>query len=150
MENNDPITHGSDLKKNGDGCPRGKLYATNWLEEISSSADFDAVQVVFKNTRTGFYTNPNRLDLKIDDIVAVEAAPGHDIGRVSMVGKLVKRQMKKAGIAPDAALKRVFRFATQHDIEKFDEARSREHDTMIRARKIAEDLELNMKIGDVE
>ncbi|MBD5287884.1 MAG: hypothetical protein HDS28_02230 [Bacteroides sp.] len=132
------------------GCPRGKLFATNWLEDISSTSDFNAVQVVFKNTRTGFYTNPNNLDLKINDIVAVEAAPGHDIGRVSMIGPLVKRQMKKAGLSPDVELKRVFRLATPHDLEKFDEARSREHDTMIRARKIAEELELNMKIGDVE
>ncbi len=132
------------------GCPRGKLFATNWLEKISSASDFNAVQVVFKNTRTGFYSNPNNLDLKIDDIVAVEASPGHDIGRVSMIGQLVKRQMKKAGISQDSELKRVFRLATPHDLEKFDEARSREHDTMIRARKIAEDLELNMKIGDVE
>ena len=131
-------------------CPRGKLYATNWLDKISSSADTDAVQVVFKNTRSGFYSNPNHLDLKIDDIVAVEAAPGHDIGRVAMVGQLVKKQMKKAGVSPDAELKRVFRFASAHDLEKFDEARSREHSTMIQARKIAEDLELNMKIGDVE
>ena len=134
----------------GDRCPRGKLFATNWLENISSSTDTDAVQVVFKNTRTGFYTNPLRLPLKIDDIVAVEASPGHDIGRVAMVGRLVRQQMKKAGVAFDAELKRVFRLASQHDLEKFEEAKAREHDTMIRARKIAEELELNMKIGDVE
>ncbi|MBD5329537.1 MAG: hypothetical protein HDS03_06610 [Bacteroides sp.] len=150
VENNETNRHCRKLENNSDGCPRGKLYATNWLADISSSADFDPVQVVFKNTRTGFYTNPNKLDLKIDDIVAVEAAPGHDIGRVSMVGKLVKQQMKKSGVSSDAQLKRVFRFATDHDIEKFDQARAREHDTMIRARKIAEELELNMKIGDVE
>lgn len=136
--------------ENGEKCPRGKLFATNWLEKISSSADTDAVQVVFKNTRTGFFSNPSRLPLKIDDIVAVEASPGHDIGRVAMVGRLVRQQMKKAGVAFDAELKRVFRLASQHDLEKFEEARAREHDTMIRARKIAEDLQLNMKIGDVE
>lgn len=150
VENTESTPVQSSRFNSDDGCPRGKLYATNWLDDISSSSDFDPVQVVFKNTRTGFYSNPNRLDLKIDDIVAVEAAPGHDIGRVSMVGQLVQRQMKKAGIAHDADLKRVFRLATAHDLEKFDEARSREHDTMIRARKIAEELDLNMKIGDVE
>ncbi|MDE7413052.1 MAG: hypothetical protein K2N05_04575 [Muribaculaceae bacterium] len=134
----------------GRECPRGKLFATNWLDKVSSAADFNPVQVVFKNTRTGFFANPANLDLKIDDIVAVEAAPGHDIGRVSMIGPLVKRQMKKAGIDSDADLKKVFRIASKSDLEKFDEARSREHDTMIRARRIAEELELNMKIGDVE
>ncbi|MDE6717217.1 MAG: hypothetical protein K2J70_03400 [Muribaculaceae bacterium] len=148
LENNEQNRYAD--RSRGDGCPRGKLFATNWLEDVSSPADFDAVQVVFKNTRTGFYSNPNRLDLKINDVVAVEAAPGHDIGRVSMVGPLVRRQMRKTGIHPDAELKKVFRLATESDLEKFDEARAREHDTMIRARKIAEELELNMKIGDVE
>lgn len=132
------------------GCPRGKLYASNWLEGISESGDFDIVEVSFKNTRVGFYTNPSGLSLQIGDIVAVEGNPGHDIGRVSMVGRLVRMQMRKNGVKSDAELKRVFRLATQADMEKFEEARSREHSTMIRTRKIAEELELNMKIGDVE
>lgn len=130
--------------------PRGKLLATNWLDDVSSSADYDVVEVMFKNTRKGFFSNPSRLDLKIGDVVAVEASPGHDIGRVTMVGRLVALQMKKAGIKPDAEFKKVFRHARQADLEKFEEARAREHDTMIRSRKIAEELELNMKIGDVE
>ncbi len=131
-------------------CPRGKLFATNWLDGISSGNDFDVVEVVFKNTRTGFYTNPNRLDLKIGDMVAVEGAPGHDVGRVSMIGRLVRLQMKKANINSDSELKKVFRIATQNDLEKAAEAAAREEDTMIRSRKIAEELGLNMKIGDVE
>ncbi len=133
-----------------DGCPRGKLYASNWLEGISESKDYDTVMVTFKNTRVGFYTNPSELPLKIGDIVAVEGNPGHDIGRVAMVGHLVRLQMRKNGVKPDTELKRVFRLATQTDIEKFEEARSKEHATMIRTRKIAEELELSMKIGDVE
>ncbi len=132
------------------GCPRGKLNATNWLEGISDSGDHDIVEVTFKNTRVGFYTNPSGLKLNIGDIVAVEGNPGHDIGRVSMVGRLVSLQMRKNGVKSDSELKRVFRQATQADMEKFEEARSREHSTMIRARKIAEELDLNMKIGDVE
>ncbi len=132
------------------GCPRGKLFASNWLEGISESGDFDVVEVLFKNTRVGFYTNPSALPLRIGDIVAVEGNPGHDIGRVSMVGRLVRMQMRKNGVKADSELKRVFRLATQADMEKFEEARSREHATMIRTRKIAEELELNMKIGDVE
>lgn len=132
------------------GCPRGKLFASNWLEGISESGDFDVVEVSFKNTRVGFYTNPSALPLRIGDIVAVEGNPGHDIGRVSMVGRLVRMQMRKNGVKADSELKRVFRLATQADMEKFEEARSREHATMIRTRKIAEELELNMKIGNVE
>lgn len=132
------------------GCPRGKLDATNWLEGLSDSTDNDMVEVSFKNTRVGFYSNPSQLLLAIGDIVAVEGNPGHDIGRVTMVGRLVQLQMRKNGVKSDAEVKRVLRLATQADIEKFEEARSREHSTMIRSRKIAEDLGLNMKIGDVE
>lgn len=132
--------------------PRGKIYATNWLRDISTCADFPAVQVQFKNTRSGFYSNPAHLNLEIGDIVAVEASPGHDIGRVSMVGPLVRNQMLKSKVDPDNidALKKVFRKATPSDIERFNEARSREHQTMIDSRRIAEELGLNMKIGDVE
>lgn len=132
------------------GCPRGNLQASNWLEGLSGSSDHDTVEVSFKNTRVGFYTNPEGLDLAIGDIVAVEGNPGHDIGRISMTGRLVNLQMRKNGVKPDAELKRVLRVATQADIEKFEQARSREHDTMIGSRRIAEDLGLNMKIGDVE
>lgn len=132
------------------GCPRGNLYATNWLEGISDSNDNEVVEVSFKNTRVGFYRNISRLTLKIGDIVAVEGNPGHDIGRVSMVGRLVRLQMRKNGVKNEEELKRVYRLATQADMEKFEEARSKEHSTMIRTRKIAEELGLDMKIGDVE
>jgi cell fate regulator YaaT (PSP1 superfamily) len=136
------------------GCarrePRGKLLATDWLADIPGSDPRGVVEVMFKNTRVGFFTNPSSLPLKIGDIVAVEAAPGHDIGRVSMVGPLVSLQMKKAGVKPGGDLKKVFRIARHSDIEKFEEARAREHSTMIKARSIAEELGLAMKIGDVE
>ena len=132
--------------------PRGKLYATNWLDDISTAADFPAVQVQFKNTRAGFYLNPSKLNLEIGDIVAVEAANGHDIGQVTMTGPLVRLQMVKAKLDPENLdeLKKVFRKARPSDMERFNEARSKEHSTMIRSRAIAEDLGLNMKIGDVE
>jgi len=132
--------------------PRGKLYANNWLGDISTSADFPVVQVQFKNTRAGFFLNPQRLSLKIGDTVAVEAASGHDIGQVVMVGPLVRMQMVKAKLDPDNLedIKQVFRIARPYDIDRFNEARSREHSTMIRSRAIAEELGLNMKIGDVE
>ena len=132
--------------------PRGKLYATNWLGDISTAADFPAVQVQFKNTRAGFYLNPSKISLEIGDTVAVEAANGHDIGQVTMVGPLVRMQMVKAKLDPDNLdeLKKVFRKARPSDLERFNEARSKEHSTMIRSRAIAEELGLNMKIGDVE
>ena len=132
--------------------PRGKLYATNWLGDISTAADFPAVQVQFKNTRAGFYLNSSKLNLQIGDTVAVEAANGHDIGQVTMVGPLVRMQMAKAKMDPDnlEELKKVFRKARTSDLERFNEARSKEHSTMIRSRAIAEELGLNMKIGDVE
>lgn len=131
--------------------PRGKLHCYNWLEDIPGSmADGDLVEVQFKNTRKGFYRNSNKLDLTTGDMVAVEAAPGHDIGCVTLTGPLVKLQMKRAGVKNDAELKRVFRMARQGDLDKYEEAKAKENDTMIRARKIAESLKLNMKIGDVE
>ena len=130
---------------------RGKLNCHNWLEDIPGSmAEADLVEVQFKNTRKGFYRNSNKLVLSGGDMVAVEASPGHDVGRVTLTGPLVRLQMKRAGVKSDADLKRVFRIARQGDLDKYEEAKAREHDTMIRARKIAESLKLNMKIGDVE
>lgn len=131
--------------------PRGKLHCYNWLEDIPGGyADDDMVEVQFKNTRKGYYKNSTNLPLSIGDMVAVEASPGHDIGQVTLTGALVRLQMRKANIKPNAEVRRVFRLAKPADLEKYEEARARENDTMIRARKIAEDLKLNMKIGDVE
>ncbi|MCM1005923.1 MAG: hypothetical protein NC402_06485 [Prevotella sp.] len=130
--------------------PRGKLYATNWLEGISDASDFDLVEVQFKNTRKGFYRNVSGLDIHMGDLVAVEASPGHDIGEVTMVGRLVQLHIKKANLKPDHEFKKIFRIARPSDIERFKDAKAKEQDAMIRSRKIAEDLQLNMKIGDVE
>ena len=136
------------------GCarrePRGKLLATDWLKDIPGTDPAGVVEVLFKNTRVGFYSNPSALPLKIGDIVAVEASPGHDIGRVTLTGPLVALQMKKAGVKNTADMKKVFRLARPSDIEKFEEARAKEHATMIKSRVIAEELGLAMKIGDVE
>ena len=132
-------------------CPRGKLHCTNWLADIpGGKADYNIVEVQFKNTRKGFYNNSTNIPLEIGDMVAVEAAPGHDIGQVTMVGELVKLQMKKANVKPGAEIKRVFRKARPSDLEKYEEAKAKENPTMIRARKIASSLQLKMKIGDVE
>lgn len=132
-------------------APRGKLHSFNYLADVPGNmADFDMVEVQFKNTHKGFYLNSLHLPLEIGDMVAVEASPGHDIGRVTLVGKLVALQMKKANIKPNAETRRIFRKAKPADLEKFEEVKAKENDTMIKARKIAENLGLNMKIGDVE
>lgn len=131
--------------------PRGKLHCYNWLNDIPGGfADCELVEVQFKNTRKGYYKNSTNIPLEIGDMVAVEAAPGHDIGQVSLIGELVKLQMKKANIKPDTEIKRVFRKAKPADLEKYEEAKAKENDTMIRSRKIAASLNLDMKIGDVE
>ena len=131
--------------------PRGKLHCFNWLDDIpGGAADSDLVEVQFKNTRKGFFRNSLHLPLAIGDIVAVEAAPGHDIGEVTLTGRLVDLQIRKAGVKQDTEMRRVLRKAKPADLSRFEEAKAKENDTMIRARKIAEDLKLNMKIGDVE
>lgn len=131
--------------------PRGKLHCFNYLADIPGGyADDDMVEVQFKNTRKGFYKNSQNIPLEIGDLVAVEANPGHDIGTVTLTGALVRLQMRKAHIKPDAEIRRIFRKAKPADIDKYHEAKARENDTMIRARKIASSLQLNMKIGDVE
>lgn len=135
------------------GCGRsvGQLHSFNYLEGIPGSEnDTDYVEVQFKNTRKGFFLNSNKLPLEKGDIVAVEATPGHDIGTVTMTGRLVLLQMKKARLKPDVEIKRIYRKARQIDLDKYEEAKAREHDTMIESRQIAKSLGLDMKIGDVE
>jgi cell fate regulator YaaT (PSP1 superfamily) len=129
-----------------------KLDSFNWLRDIPAVTDEnEIVEVRFKNTRKGFFRNVNALRLEIGDVVAVEASPGHDIGRISMVGQLIIEQLKKLKIyqSPDD-LKKVYRKAKAVDIQKWEEAKKLENTTMFRSRKIAEELKLNMKIGDVE
>ena len=135
------------------GCSRQdkKLNTYDWLADIPGNAEeSDMVEVQFKNTRKGYYRNSNKIKLEKGDIVAVEAAPGHDIGVVTLTGRLVPLQMKKANFKADTEIKRVYRKAKPVDMEKFNEAKGKEHATMIRARQIALNLSLNMKIGDVE
>lgn len=149
-----------DFKLNGKDhglCAKGCGRQNNQLNTYDYLADIpgnellsDLVEVQFKNTRKGYYRNSNQLPLEKGDIVAVEASPGHDIGTVTLTGKLVPLQMKKAALKPDTEIKRVYRKAKPVDMEKYQEAKAREHDTMIRSRQIAKDLGLEMKIGDVE
>lgn len=129
---------------------RSKLHSFDWLDDIpGGKAGSDVVEVQFKNARKGYYRNTTGLDLQIGDYVAVEAVPGHDIGRVTLMGLLAERRAARAKGNRDE-VRRVFRKAKPADMEKFHEAQALENDTMIRARKIAASLNLNMKIGDVE
>ncbi len=135
------------------GCGRQdkQLNTYDYLADIPGNAEAtNLVEVQFKNTRKGYYRNGNRLPLEKGDIVAVEATPGHDIGVVTLTGRLVPLQIRKANLKSDQEIKRVYRKAKPADMEKYEEAKSREHDTMIRSRQIAKDLGLKMKIGDVE
>lgn len=129
-----------------------KLHTYNWLEDFPEMQDCtNLVEVQFKNTRKSFYINSTNIDLKQGDIVAVEALPGHDIGTVTLTGKLVLLQMKKNNFRPnEGGLRRIYRIAREGDIEKYELAKSREEITMIRSREISQDLGLDMKIGDVE
>ncbi len=135
------------------GCGRQdrQLNTYDWLAGVPGNAEStDLVEVQFKNTRKGYYRNVNNLDLKKGDIVAVEANPGHDIGVVTLTGKLVELQVKKANLKSADDIKRIYRIAKPVDMDKYREAKSREHDTMIQSRQIAKSLDLQMKIGDVE
>ena len=147
------ISRGCDRGLNHNGCGRQnmQLNTYDWMYDIpGNEEDTDLVEVQFKNTRKGYYHNVNHLDLRKGDIVAVEASPGHDIGTVTLTGRLVKLQVKKANLKSADDIKRVYRIAKPVDMDKYHEAKSREHGTMIQSRQIAKDLGLQMKIGDVE
>ena len=133
------------------GRQNSQLNTYDWLSDVPGNAEStDLVEVQFKNTRKGYYHNVNGLDLKKGDVVAVEANPGHDIGVVTLTGRLVKLQIKKANLKSPDEIRRIYRIAKETDMDKFREAKSREHGTMIQSRQIAKDLGLKMKIGDVE
>lgn len=136
-----------------EGCGRGQcqLNTFDYLADLPDNTTVtDLVEVQFKNTRKGYYHNINKLDLVKGDIVAVEASPGHDIGMVTMTGRLVELQIKKANLKSADDIRNIYRKAKPVDMEKYEEAKAKEHDTMIKSRQIAKDLGLEMKIGDVE
>lgn len=149
-----------------DGTPRGcnnngtcgtdscnKLSVFDWLSNMTlpgGQEPFDAAEIRFKNGRKEFFRNTEKLTLAIGDIVATEASPGHDIGIVTLTGELVKIQMKKKGENPDKELAKIYRKASQRDIDIWTEARNKEESVRMRAREIAIHLKLEMKISDVE
>jgi cell fate regulator YaaT (PSP1 superfamily) len=143
-------------KNNGtcgtDSC--NKLTVFDWLSNMSApngEAPFDCVEVRFKNGRKEFYRNTEKLTLSIGDIVATVASPGHDIGIVTLTGELVRVQMKKKGVHPESAeISKVYRKASQKDIDIWSAARDREEPMKVRARELAIAQKLEMKISDIE
>ena len=143
-------------KSNGtcgtDSC--NKLTVFDWLSNMSlpnGVEPFNCVEVRFKNGRKHFYKNTENLSLSMGDVVATEASPGHDVGMVSLTGELVRIQMKKKKVAQDSdEVLKIYRKATQKDIDVWEEARSKEEKIKTRAREIAIRLNLSMKISDIE
>jgi len=129
-----------------------KLPTFDWLSKVpQGNSKYDLVEIRFKNTRKGFYNNINHLRLSKGDVVAVEASPGHDIGIVSLTGELALEQLRRYDLDPEKTIfKKVYRKAKLVDLEKWEEAKALETSSMLKARKIADDLNLDMKIGDVE
>ena len=131
------------------GCCKLEVY--DWLQGVSQEQYKDYFEVRFKNTRKGIYVNASGQSVKTGDLVIVEAATGHDLGIVTLEGAIVARQMKCKRINPETyEFKKIYRKAKLFDIERWQEAIAREHETMIRSRQIAAELGLEMKIGDVE
>lgn len=132
-----------------EGCC--KLADHNWLKGAEDGTYADLFEVRFKNTRKGIYRNDSAQKIAVGDMVIVEAATGHDLGIVTLSGPIVARQMRVKGIDPEATeFKKILRRARQFDIDKWVVAIAREQETMVGARRIAAELGLDMKIGDVE
>ena len=132
-----------------EGCC--KLGDHNYLKNVAPVDYADVFEVRFKNTRKGFYRNASGQSIRQGDMVVVEAQTGYDLGIVTLEGPLVARQMRSKRLDPASyEYRKIQRRARQSDVEKWLEATSREHQTLIEARRIAATLGLEMKIGDVE
>src|SRR5690606_12748504 len=135
-----------------DGC--NKLTVFDWLSNMSlpnGVEPFKIVEVRFKNGRKDFFKNTENLSLSIGDVVATEASPGHDVGVVALTGELVRVQMKKKKVRQDSPeILKIYRKASQRDIDIWQEAREKEEKMKVRAREIAIRLNLQMKISDIE
>ena len=143
-------------KNNGtcgtDSC--NKLTVFDWLANMNlptGQEPFDCVEIRFKNGRKEFYRNTEKLTLSIGDVVATEASPGHDVGIVTLTGELVKIQMKKKGVAiTSPEINKIYRKASQRDIDIWSDARDKEEPMKVKARSMAIALKLEMKISDIE
>lgn len=134
------------------GNTNQKLPVVNWLADLpETQQESKLVEVQFKNTHKGYFINSNDIILSKGDWVAVEASPGHDVGVVTLTGRLVLLQIKKNHINMERyEVKRIYRKARQSDLEKYEEFKAKEYSAMIRARQVTQELHLDMKISDVE
>lgn len=134
------------------GC--NKLDVYDWLSDMdlpSNYKPFNIVEVRFKGSRKDFYINTDNLYLEMGEMVAVEPSTGgFDIGHVSLTGELVRLQLKKSNVKADAVLKKIYRKANEADVQKYNAAKDLEWETMHRARNLALELGLSMKISDVD
>lgn len=143
-------------KSNGNCATGGceKLSVFDWLSNMAlptGQEPINIVEVRFKNGRKHFYRNVDNLQICIGDIIAVEGSPGHDIGTVSLTGELIRIQMKKKGVAFDSEeVKKIYRKATQKDVDIWKAARERENETQVKGREILSRLGIKMKLSDVE
>ncbi|XOD69386.1 MAG: stage 0 sporulation family protein [Flavobacteriales bacterium AspAUS03] len=131
----------------------GKLNVINWLYNIRPpySEVFNYVEVRFKNDRKGFYKNSQKLPLQTGDWIAVEALPGHDIGMVTMIGELVRVQMRNKKVSPQAKnAKKIYRKASEKDLKKWKISKEKEPQTISKSKEIIKELGISMKLCDVE
>lgn len=142
---------------NNGSCKSGgcnKLEVFDWLSDIQlpyGQKPYTVVEVRFKNGRKAYYQNPKNFSLHIGDTVAVEASPGYDVGIVTLSGELVKIQLKRKAVTErEADLKKIYRKATQEDLDKWIEARGKENNLLHKTRTLALSLKLDMKLTDVE
>ena len=141
--------------KNNGACGTGgcnKMNVFDWLSnmEMPVQDKFEIAEVRFKNGRKEFFRNTEKINLTIGDAIIVEVPNGHHLGYVSLQGELVRLQMQKKKIANDNEIKKIYRIATQKDLEKFEEVKKRELPTLYRTREILRDLKLEMKLSDIE
>ncbi len=141
--------------KNNGGCSTGgcnKMNVFDWLSNMDAPTFdlFDILEIRFKNGRKEFYRNSDKLVLHTGDAVVVDVPNGHHIGYVSLQGELVRLQMRKKGVENDDQIRKIYRIATQKDLEKYERVRNRETPTLFRTREIIHQLKLEMKLTDVE
>jgi len=140
---------------NSGGCLTGgcnKLNVFDWLSDMDTSREnhFDVVEVRFKNGRKDFYRNNDKLELHTGDSIVIDVPNGHHIGHVSLQGELVRLQMKKKKIKDDELIRQIYRLASNNDLEKYDKVQNREMSTLYRSKEIIQQMDLKMKLTDVE
>ena len=156
-------THGAEKGVKPSGCKSNgfctsggcnKLNTYDWLKDMvypSSYQPFDIVEVRFKGSRKEFYRNSDTPEVMTGDAVVVESDFGHDLGYVSLSGELVRLQLKKKGLSPeDESIRKIYRKASDKDLEKYNEVKEKESETLEQARTIAMSMKLEMKLSDIE